>query len=306
METSFGHWNMSLLLQDENPIIGRICAGNSNIRFFRCPPNRDVISSLNPPNSRDPNGGTYIRIGGLLKEKKTIFWSITKLGRSVCRVIWEGSLALFRISYKELSMESIWVQGSSFISKERQVSLRISWLHIGYHLFAPYLLLFLTDFSQVWYRCKAIFRENPMPYVMKGRDYSLWKTSAITEIAPPRSPWSYLMYIQYRLILSEHFPLHLGCSPLIFHCWKPFLMWISGINMGFTSSISRVWRIGIVEWLSRLKLDLEAVDEDASDEVLQFEIQISVTFCRNPSQRRIISQNPLILDSYLGLSSEIL
>src|SRR5258707_10190699 len=24
METSFGHWNMSLLLQDENPIIGRI------------------------------------------------------------------------------------------------------------------------------------------------------------------------------------------------------------------------------------------------------------------------------------------
>jgi len=32
----------------------------------------------------------------------------------------------------------------------------------------------------------------------------------------------------------------------------------------------------IVEWLSRLKLDLEAVEEDASDEVLQFEIQISL------------------------------
>src|SRR5258708_29968922 len=70
METSFGHWNMLLLSQDENPIIGRIFAGNPNIQFFRCLLNRDVISSLNPPNSHDPNGGTYIRIGGLLKEKR--------------------------------------------------------------------------------------------------------------------------------------------------------------------------------------------------------------------------------------------
>ena len=69
METSFGHWNTSLLSQVKNPIIGRIFAGNPNIRFFRCLPNRDVISSLNPPNSHDQNGGTYIRIGGLLKEK---------------------------------------------------------------------------------------------------------------------------------------------------------------------------------------------------------------------------------------------
>src|SRR5258708_19260606 len=80
METSFGHWNTLLSLQDENPIIGRICAGNLNIWLSRCLPNRDVISSLNPPNSHDPNGGTYVWIGGLLKEKKTIFWSITKLG----------------------------------------------------------------------------------------------------------------------------------------------------------------------------------------------------------------------------------
>src|SRR5260370_3673061 len=69
METSFGHWNTLLLSQDENPIIGRIFAGNPNIWFFRCHQNRDVISSLNPPNSHDPNGGTYVRIGGLLKEK---------------------------------------------------------------------------------------------------------------------------------------------------------------------------------------------------------------------------------------------
>src|SRR5258708_3994583 len=69
METSFGPWNTSLLLQVENPIIGRIFAGNPNIQLFRCLPNRDVISSLNPPNSHDQNGGTYVRIGGLLKEK---------------------------------------------------------------------------------------------------------------------------------------------------------------------------------------------------------------------------------------------
>src|SRR5258708_28238974 len=70
METSFGHWNTSLLSQDENPIIGRIFAGNPNIQFFRCLPNRDVISSLNPPNSHDPNGGTYFRIGGLFNENR--------------------------------------------------------------------------------------------------------------------------------------------------------------------------------------------------------------------------------------------
>src|SRR6266481_10174560 len=39
-------------------------------------------------------------------------------------------------------------RGSSFIFKKRQVSLRISQLHIGHHLFALYLPLFLTDFSQ--------------------------------------------------------------------------------------------------------------------------------------------------------------
>src|SRR5258708_38035324 len=115
------------------------------------------------------------------------------------------------------------------------------------------------DFSQVWYRWKAIFKENPTPYVMKGRDYFLWKTLAITEIAPPGSPWSYLMYIQSGLILSEHFPLCLGCSPLIFHHWKPSLVWISGINMVFISSISRFCGIAIVTCFRLLKLDLSPV-----------------------------------------------
>src|SRR5258708_37080299 len=37
----------------------------------------------------------------------TIFWLITKLGKSVHRVIQESSLALFRTSYKELSQHGI-------------------------------------------------------------------------------------------------------------------------------------------------------------------------------------------------------
>ena len=35
-----------------------------------------------------------------------------------------------------------------------------------------------------------------------------------------------------------------------------------------------------MEWLSRLKLDLEAVVEDASDEVLQFEIQTCLIYLK--------------------------
>src|SRR5258706_11032168 len=48
----------------------------------------------------------------------------------------------------------------------------------------PYTTLFRSmDFSQIWYHWKSIFEENPTPYVTKDEDYSLWKTSAITEIA---------------------------------------------------------------------------------------------------------------------------
>src|SRR6266404_8122944 len=115
---------------------------------------------------------------------------------------------------------------------------------------------------------------------MKGRDYSLWKTSAITEIAPLGSSWRQLVYIQPGLILSGHFPLCLGCFSSIFHCWESSLVWISGRNMGSTSSITRVWDRGIVDRLCRLKLDLEAVVEDASDEVLQFEIQTSLIYSK--------------------------
>src|SRR5258707_1400520 len=40
--------------------------------------------------------------------------------------------------------------------------------------------------------------------------------------------------------------------------------------MGFTSRVPRVWGIGIVDRLCRLKLDLEAVVEDANKRGLQF------------------------------------
>src|SRR5260370_12863778 len=135
-------------------------------------------------------------------------------------------------------------------------------------------------FSQVLYRWKAIFKENPTPYVTKGEDYSLWKTSAITEIAPPGSSWSHLVYIQSGLILSGHFPLRLGYSSLIPHRWESSLVWISGRNMGSTSSITRVWDIGIVDRLCRLKLDLEVVVEDANKEVYSFQIQRSLIYLK--------------------------
>src|SRR5260221_11483435 len=115
-----------------------------------------------------------------------------------------------------------------------------------------------------------------MPYVTKGKDYSLWKTLAITKIVPLRSSWRQLVYIQSRLILSEHFPLCLGCSPLIFHHWKPSLVGISGINMGSTSNISRVCGFGIVDWFSSLRLDLVMVNKDQTDEFLQLLIRISI------------------------------
>src|SRR5258707_8094680 len=57
-----------------------------------------------------------------------------------------------------------------------------------------------------------------------------------------------------------------------------------------------------MEWLSRLKLDLEAVEEDASDEVLQFEIQISLIYSKfvglyiNGSYHHILS--PTISDFF--------
>src|SRR5260221_5140710 len=119
-----------------------------------------------------------------------------------------------------------------------------------------------------------------MPYVAKGEDYSLWKTSALTEIAPLGSSWRPLVYIQSGLILSGHFPLCLGCFSSIFHCWESSLVWISGINMGSTSSITRVWDIGIVDRLRKLKLDLEAVVEDANEEVYSFQIQRSLIYLK--------------------------
>src|SRR6266436_7327106 len=50
--------------------------------------------------------------------------------------------------------------------------------------------------------------------------------------------------------------------------------------MGFTSSVTRVTGIGIVDRLCRLKLDLEAVVEDADKEVYSFQIQRSLIYLK--------------------------
>src|SRR6266436_7623014 len=97
------------------------------------------------------------------------------------------------------------------------------------------------DSSQIWYRWKGIFEENPTPYVTEDEDYSLWKTSAITEIAPLGSFWRYLEYVKSGSLLSRRFPLlprtfSFSLAPI----WVRFgLFW--GRNMTFTSRIPRVW-----------------------------------------------------------------
>src|SRR5260221_2460208 len=126
----------------------------------------------------------------------------------------------------------------------------------------------LNGFQSSLISLESYFQGESNAVCCEGRGLLFMETSAITEIAPPGSSWSHLVYIQSGLLLSGHFPLRLGCSPLIFHCWKPSVVWISGRNMGSTSSITRVWDIGIVDRLCRLKLDLEAVVEDACDDVL--------------------------------------
>ena len=50
--------------------------------------------------------------------------------------------------------------------------------------------------------------------------------------------------------------------------------------MGSTRSITRVWDIGIVDRLCRLKLDLEAAVEDANEEVYSFQIQRSLIYLK--------------------------
>src|SRR5258707_10426562 len=113
----------------------------------------------------------------------------TGFRRSVHRVTWRDFWHhLERRTSGLVIVESIRVLGPSFNS---QVLLKIAGSHIGCNLFGPYLLFYCTDFSQIWYPRKAIFEENPAPYVTKDEDYSLWKTSAIIEIAPFRSFWRY-------------------------------------------------------------------------------------------------------------------
>src|SRR5258708_85714 len=106
----------------------------------------------------------------------------TGFGKSVHRAVWRGFWhCLERRTSGLVIVGSIRVLGPSLNS---QVLLKIARSHIGCNLFGPYLLFYCMDSSQIWYRWKGIFEENPTLYVTKDEDYSLWKTSAITEIAP--------------------------------------------------------------------------------------------------------------------------
>ncbi len=176
----------------------------------------------------------------------------TRLGRSVCRVVWRGFWnCLERRTSGLFSMGSIRVLGQSFNSKRRQVLFKIAGFHIGYNLFAPELLFYCMDFSQIWYRWKAIFEENPMPYVTKDGDYSLWIKSAITKIAPLRSFWRYWWLSNPDFSFLD-IPSCLECSPSVWH-WSG---WDLG-DFGAETSLSLVGFQGlstfIVEWACRFE-----------------------------------------------------
>src|SRR5258708_32376300 len=125
------------------------------------------------------------------------------------------------------------------VLKRGQVSLKpavSNWQQLVFPI-SPHLP---NGFQSSLISLESYFQGEPNAVCYEGQGLLLMENVGNYRNCATGSPWSYLMYIQSGLILSEHFPLRLGCSPLIFHRWKPSLVWISGINMGFTSSISRV------------------------------------------------------------------
>ncbi len=128
METSFSYQNMSQLPQVKNPIIGRIFCWKSRssvLQMFSKSGHNYLIKSAYFLWFQwwyiCPDQWT-------IEGDMTILWSITKLGKSVCRVIWDGSLALSGMLYEGLSQQGNLskFRGSSFISKRRQVSFRLA------------------------------------------------------------------------------------------------------------------------------------------------------------------------------------
>ncbi len=71
----------------------------------------------------------------------------------------------------------------------------------------------------IWYHWKAIFEENPTPYVMitKDEDYFLCKMLAITEIAPLGSFQRYWWLSNPDFSYLDVPPFCQGCSPSVWH-----------------------------------------------------------------------------------------
>ena len=107
-------------------------------------------------------------------------------------------------------------------------------------LVCPISPLLLNEFQSSLISLESCFQGESNTICYEGQGLLFMKTSAITEIAPLGSSWSYLVYIQSGLILSEHFPSRLEHSPLFSHRWRSSLVWILGRNKSFTSSIPRV------------------------------------------------------------------
>src|SRR5260221_703312 len=77
-------------------------------------------------------------------------------------------------------------------------------------LVCPRSPLLLNGFQSSLISLESYFQGESNAICYEGQGLLLMEMSAITEIAPPRSSWSYLAYIQSGLILSGYFPLCLG------------------------------------------------------------------------------------------------
>src|SRR5258708_7059849 len=185
-------------------------------------------------------------------------------------MIREGSLALFRTSYKELSQRGIHPSSGVhhlFLKKETSFTQNQPASHWP-SLVCPISPPLFNGFQSSLILLESYFQGESNAICYEGRGLLFMENVGNYRNCATRRQ---LVYIQSGLILSGHFPLCLGCFSFIFHCWESSLVWISGRNMGSTSSITRVWDIGIVDRLCRLKLDnLEEVVEDANEEVYHY------------------------------------
>src|SRR5260221_8503299 len=224
----------------------------------------------------------------------TIFWSITKLGRSVRRVIREGSLALFRTSYKGLSQRGIHPSSGvhHLFLKETSFTQNQPASHWP-SLVCPISPPLLNGFQSSLISLESYFQGESNAVCYEGRGLLFMENVGNYRNCATRIILETIGVYPIRTYPFWALPLTLG----VFFLHFPLLGVIFGVDFrqkhGFHCSITRVWDIGIVDRLCRLKLDLEAVGEDANEKVYSFQIQRSLIYLKfvGVVKYLILSQN---------------